>query len=197
MAHALSGDRALDTSLLRTLGRTWWLVLLRGIAGIAFGVMALAWPKLTLFVLVAFWGAYALMDSVIALVAGFRTRDGGRPMWTMILVGLLGIGAGVLTFLWPGMTALALLMFIAAWAVAMGVFQIAAAIRLRKEIENEWFLGLSGLLSVIFGILMFLNPGAGALTVVWLIAVFSIAFGVLMVLLAFRLKPHAGAAAPA
>ena len=197
MAHALSGDRALDTSLLRTLGRTWWLVLLRGIAGIAFGVMALAWPKLTLFVLVAFWGAYALMDSVIALVAGFRTRDGGRPMWTMILVGLLGIAAGVLTFLWPGMTALALLMFIAAWAVAMGVFQIAAAIRLRKEIENEWFLGLSGLLSVIFGILMFLNPGAGALTVVWLIAVFSIAFGVLMVLLAFRLKPHAGAAAPA
>jgi uncharacterized membrane protein HdeD (DUF308 family) len=187
----------LDTTLLRTLGRTWWLVLLRGIAALAFGIMALAWPKLTLFVLVAFWGAYALMDGVIALVAGVRTRDGGKPMWAMILVGLLGIGAGVLTFLWPGMTALALLMFIAAWAVAMGVFQIAAAIRLRKEIENEWFLGLSGLLSVIFGVLMFLNPGAGALTVVWLIAVFSIAFGILLVLLAFKLKPHAAATAPA
>lgn len=185
----------MDAILLRTLGRTWWLILLRGILAIAFGVMAYLWPKLTLIVLVAFWGAYALFDGVVALVAGWRARGaGGRPMWTLIVVGLLGIAAGVVTFLWPGMTALALLMFIAAWAIAIGVFQIIAAIRLRKEIENEWWLGLSGALSVLFGVAMIASPGAGALALIWLIAAFSIVFGVMLVLLAFRLKRHAAPA---
>jgi uncharacterized membrane protein HdeD (DUF308 family) len=186
----------MDTTLLKSIGRSWWLVLLRGIASIVFGVLAYIWPGLTLVVLVAFWGAYALVDGVFALVAGIRMRDsgGGKPMWAMILVGILGIAAGIVTFLWPGVIALALLTFIAAWAIVMGVFQVIAAIRLRKEIENEWWLGLSGVLAVVFGVLLLANPGAGALALIWVIAAFELVFGILLVMLAFRLKRHADAA---
>jgi uncharacterized membrane protein HdeD (DUF308 family) len=119
-------------------------------------------------------------------------HEEGKPMGSLIVVGILGIAAGVVTFLWPGMTALVLLLFIASWAVLMGVFEIAAAVRLRKHIENEWLLGLSGVVSIIFGVLMFLQPGAGALAVVWLIGSFAIFFGILLIALGFRLKGLAG-----
>jgi uncharacterized membrane protein HdeD (DUF308 family) len=105
---------------------------------------------------------------------------------------LLGIAAGIFTLLWPGMTALILLLFIAAWALVMGIFQVIAAIRLRKEIENEWLLGLSGVISMIFGVLMFLQPGAGALAVIWIIGAYAIFFGVLLIVLGLRLRRHAG-----
>ena len=113
-------------------------------------------------------------------------------MWALIVVGILGLAAGVVTFLWPGMTALVLLMFIASWAVLMGIFEIAAAIRLRKHIENEWLLALSGVVSIAFGVLMFLQPGPGALAVVWLIGSFSLLFGILLIVLGFKLKGLAG-----
>jgi uncharacterized membrane protein HdeD (DUF308 family) len=187
----------MNVTLLQSLGRAWWLVLLRGLAAIAFGILALAWPGVTLVTLVLFWGAWALVDGVTALVAGWRAKDSGKPMWQIVLVGLVGIAAGVLTFVMPGVTAIALLIMIAVWAIVSGIFQIVAAIRLRKEIANEWMLILSGALSVVFGALMIYNPGAGALAVLWLIAYFAIAFGVLLVILAFRLKKHAGAHAPA
>jgi len=188
----------MNVTLLHTLGRAWWLVLLRGIAAILFGILALAWPGITLVTLVLLWGAWALIDGVTALVAGWRAKDGEKPMWQIVLVGLVGIAAGVLTFVMPGVTAIALLIMIAVWAIVSGVFEIVAAIRLRKEIANEWMLILSGALSVVFGALMILNPGAGALAVLWLIGSFAIAFGVLLVILAFRLKKHATAhAAPA
>jgi uncharacterized membrane protein HdeD (DUF308 family) len=115
-------------------------------------------------------------------------HDQGKPMGALIIVGILGIAAGIVAFFWPGMTALALLLFIAAWAVLMGIFEIAAAIRLRKHIENEWLLALSGVVSIVFGVLMFLQPGAGALAVVWLIGSFAIFFGILLIVLGFRLK---------
>jgi uncharacterized membrane protein HdeD (DUF308 family) len=183
----------MNVTLLHTLGRAWWLVLLRGIAAILFGILALAWPGITLVTLVLLWGAWALIDGVTALVAGWRAKDGEKPMWQIVLVGLVGIAAGVLTFVMPGVTAIALLIMIAVWAIVSGVFEIVAAIRLRKEIANEWMLILSGALSVVFGALMILNPGAGALAVLWLIGSFAIAFGVLLVILAFRLKKHATA----
>jgi len=110
---------------------------------------------------------------------------------------VVGIAAGIFTFVQPGVTAIALLMLIAVWAIVHGVFEISAAIRLRKEIQNEWLLILSGLLSVAFGALMILNPGAGALAVLWILGAFSVAYGVLLVVLAFKLKKHAGAATPA
>ena len=195
-ARHARGGIAMDVQLLQTLGRNWWLVLLRGIAAIVFGLLAWAWPGVTLVTLVLFWGAYALVDGVAALIGGWKTKDGGKPMWTVVLVGLVGIAAGIFTFLQPGVTAIALLILIAVWAIVQGVLEISAAIRLRKEIQNEWLLILSGLLSVAFGVLMILNPGAGAIAVLWLIGAFAVAYGVLLVILSFKLKKH-GAVRPA
>ena len=180
-----------EEGLLTQFGRAWWLLALRGVAAVVFGVLAFIWPGVTILALVILWGAYALADGILALIAAFRVREGGKPMWALLLIGVLGVAAGIVTFLWPGITALALLMLIAAWAFVMGIFQIIAAIRLRKEIAHEWLLGLSGVLSVIFGVLMVLSPGAGALAVLWVIAAYSIVFGALLIFLGFRLKEHA------
>jgi len=172
----------------------WGSVVLRGVAAVLFGVLAFAWPGITLAALVIVWGAYALADGVLALIAAYRVRDQGKPFWSLLIVGLLGIAAGIVTLIWPGMTALVLLLFIAAWAVVMGIFQIIAAIRLRKEIQGEWLLGLSGVLSVLFGIVMFVQPGAGALALIWAIAGFAIVFGVLLIWLGLKLKQRMGPA---
>ena len=180
-----------EEGLLTQFGRAWWLVALRGVAAVVFGVLAFIWPGVTILALVILWGAYALADGILALISAFHVRERGKPMWALLLIGVLGVAAGIVTFLWPGITALALLMLIAAWAFVMGIFQIIAAIRLRKEIEHEWLLGLSGVLSVIFGVLMVLSPGAGALAVLWVIASYSIVFGALLIFLGFRLKGHA------
>lgn len=174
--------------VLDQLSKNWGWIALRGAAAVMFGVLAIAWPGVTLVVLAIFFGAYALTDGVCALIAAYRRREGRRPVWPLVVVGLLGVGAGIVTFLWPEMTALALLMFIAWWALFVGVFQIAAAIRLRKEIDNEWMLGLSGAVSVLFGILMITSPGAGAVAVAWMIGSYSMVFGVLLIALSLRLK---------
>jgi uncharacterized membrane protein HdeD (DUF308 family) len=174
--------------MLDHLRKNWGWIALRGAAAVLFGFLAFAWPGITLVILTLFFGAYAFTDGIFALVAAYRRREGRKAVWPLVLVGVLGVAAGVATFLWPEMTALALLMFIAVWALLIGIFQIVAAIRLRKEIENEWFLGASGALSVLFGLLMIASPGAGALAVVWVIAAYSIAFGVLLITLGFRLK---------
>lgn len=170
------------------LARNWGWIVLRGVTAVMFGLLAVARPDLTLAALVIMWGAYAIVDGILAVVAGLRIRDRGRPLWSLFVVGLLGIAAGVLTFIWPGLTALALLMVIASWAVGVGVFQIVAAIRLRKVIEGEWALALSGLLSVAFGVLMMVRPDAGALAVVWMIAANAITLGVLLCMLGFGLR---------
>ena len=177
-----------DNEMWGHLSRNWGWIVVRGVAAVIFGVLALLLPGITLAALVLVWGAYALADGILALIAAFRIRDRGKPFWALLIVGILGVGAGILTFLWPGMTALVLLAFIAAWSLVMGVFQIIAAIRLRKTIEHEWLLGLSGLLSVIFGLLMLISPGAGALAVLWVIGAYAIVFGVLLIALGLRLK---------
>jgi len=174
--------------LLDQLSRNWGWIALRGVAAVIFGVLAFAWPGVTLVVLALFFGAYALIDGIFALVAAYRGREGSTPVWPLVLIGLLGVAAGIATFLWPELTALALLMFIAAWALLIGIAQIAAAIRLRKEIDNEWMLGASGALSVLFGALMIASPGAGAVAVAWIIGAYAIAFGVMLIALGFRLK---------
>ena len=176
--------------LLHALAKNWWLLLLRGIAAVLFGVLALGWPGLTLLTLILLYGTFALVDGVVAIIAAVT---GGAPAarWWLAIVGLLGIGVGALTFIWPGMTALILLFFIGGWALATGVFQIVGAIRLRKEIENEWLLILSGVISVLFGLGVLLYPGAGALALIWVIGAYAIIAGVLYIALAFRLKKHA------
>ena len=176
---------------LRELAEIWWLLLLRGIAAIAFGALAFVWPGITLLALTLMWGFYAIADGVVALWAAIASKGGEiAPRWWLAVVGIAGIFAGALTFVWPGMTALVLLMFIASWAIVIGVLQIWGAIRLRKEIEGEWLLALSGLLSVAFGVIMFAQPGAGALAVVWLIGSFAILAGCVYIALAFQLKKH-------
>ena len=127
----------MDVTMLQALGRTWWLVLLRGLSAIVFGILAWTWPGVTLITLVLFWGAYALVDGVAALIAGWQAKDSGKPMWQVVLVGVIGIAAGIFTFVQPGVTAVALLILIAAWAIVHGIFEIAAAIRLRKEIQER------------------------------------------------------------
>ena len=178
----------METEFVEYLEKNWGWIALRGVAGVLFGVATIAMPGITLAVLVMLWGAYAAVDGVLATVAAFRVRDRGRPLWSLLMSGLLGIVAGVLTFRWPGVTALALLMTMAAWAFVIGVFQIVTAIRLRKVIEGEWALGISGVLSVIFGALMVISPGAGALAVLGIIAAYAVTFGGLLIVLGFRLK---------
>src|SRR6266699_352769 len=180
--------------MLHALAKCWWLLLLRGIAAIVFGVLAFVWPGLTLVTLVLFYGAFALVDGVIALVAAFTGGAKPVPTWWLVVVGLLGIAAGIVTFLWPGITALLLIIFIGAWSLVHGVFEIIGAIQLRNEIDNEWMLILGGLLSVVFGVLVLLAPGAGALGLIWAIASYSIVFGILFVALALRLRKHSHAA---
>lgn len=177
-----------DNPLWQALGQHWKWIALRGVAAVIFGLVAIAWPAIALAVLVLVWGAYAFVDGVFTLLAAARMRESGRPIWPLVLVGLLGVIAGLVAFFWPALTALGLLMLIAAWALVTGVLQIIAAIRLRKALANEWWLGLSGALSVLFGVLMIANPGAGAVAVAWVIGAYAVFFGVMLVLLALRLR---------
>ena len=178
-------------ALLHELADNWWLVLIRGIAAIAFGILAFFWPGIALLTLVYLWGIYAIIDGVLALGAAIAGMGGEIvPRWWLVLVGIAGILAGVLAFVWPDITAQVLLAFIAAWAIMIGVLQIVGAIQLRKEIEGEWLLGLSGLLSILFGIALVAQPSAGALALVWMIASFAIVVGCLYIVLAFRLKQY-------
>ena len=174
--------------MLRTLAQNWWAIVLRGVCAVLFGVGAFAWPGITLAVLVLLYGAYALVEGVLAVAGALVGRQGGPFPWGVFLAGLAGVAVGVVTFLYPGLTGLALLYLIAAWAIVRGIFEIIAAFHLRKEIDNEWLLGLSGLLSLALGVVLMAAPGAGALAVLWWIGGFAIVFGVLTIMLGFRLK---------
>ena len=171
------------------LAQSWWLVLLRGIAAILFGILAFIWPGLTLLTLTFLWGAFALADGALSLWAGISGKGGAiAPRSWLAVVGIACIIAGLLAFFWPGTTALVLLMFIAIWSIVIGVLEIWGAIQLRKEIEGEWWLILGGLVSIAFGVLLLVRPGAGALALVWTIAWFSMFMGVIFIGLSFRLK---------
>jgi uncharacterized membrane protein HdeD (DUF308 family) len=178
------------------LSREWWLLALRGLIGIAFGVVAFLWTGITLLALVALFGAYMFVDGVFALVQAFRFRH-ERERWPMLLLeAVLGIAIGVLTFFWPGITALAWLYTIAAWAILTGVLEIVTAVRLRKVIQGEFFIALTGVLSIVLGVAMAALPLAGLVAWVWLIGSYSIVFGVLMVAAAVRLRSAGSTATP-
>ena len=188
---------AKECTLCRDFCRNWVWVLLRGVLAIVFGILAFRHPVVAGLSLTLLWGAYALAEGVVGLVTAFRVRKLGRPIWPMVLMALLGIVAGVMTFVAPRMTAIALLLLIAAWSIVTGGLLIVTAIRLRDEIEGEWFLGLAGLLSVLFGLAMCAFPGSGALAIVWMIASYAIAFGVLLILFAFKIRSFGRAVAAA
>lgn len=173
------------------LARNWWALALRGVCAVIFGLLAFIWPQLTLEVLILFYGVFVLIDGVLAIIAAVSKREGsGLPWWALLIEGLLGVAASVATFVWPGITALVLLYLIAAWAIVTGVFEIIAAVRLRKEIEGELWLALSGVLSILFGVLLIARPGAGALAVIWLIGAYALLFGAFLIALAFRLRGY-------
>jgi len=174
--------------MLHALAKNWWVILLNGLCAIAFGVLAIAWPGLTLLALIIMFGVYCLADGITAIIASFAKNEKGAPWWQMLLIGVVSIGAGICAFAWPGLTALTLVMIIAAWSIARGIFEIIAAIELRKVIDNEWLLILAGVVSIIFGIVLFARPGPGALALVWVIGFFAIARGVLLVMLSLRLR---------
>jgi uncharacterized membrane protein HdeD (DUF308 family) len=174
--------------MLDHLARNWWALALRGLVAILFGVLALLWPGLTLLALVFLFGAYVLVDGIVALLSALRAAQRHRRWGMLLLEGLAGIVAGILTFVWPGITTIVLLYLIAAWAVVTGILEVVTAIALREELRGEWLLGLSGVASVVFGILLFAQPGAGAVALVWLIGWYAIIFGILLLAVAFRLR---------
>lgn len=186
--RAYDRDRPVEALDVDTLARNWWVVLLRGVAGILFGIATFFAPAISLAVLVLLFGAYALVDGVLAVISAVRNRATNEHWWVLLIEGVVGIITGIVTFAWPGITALALLYVIAAWALVTGALEIAAAVRLRKVIDHEWLLVLSGIASIIFGVLLALFPGAGALALVLWIGAYAIVFGALLVALGFRLR---------
>ncbi len=165
----------------------WWSWVLRGIALILFGGLTVIWPQITLAVLIALFGAFMLVDGIFALISWLFHR--GEEMWGLHLVGgLLSIGVGIATFAWPGLTALVLLYLIAAWAVLIGILITIGGIRLPSGTNNKWLLVISGLVSIIFGIMLFVWPAAGALAIIWLIGAYAILFGCLLVALGFKIR---------
>ena len=161
--------------MLNLITRDWWVFAVRGIAAILFGVLAFAQPGITLAALVILFGAYAFVDGVALLIALARGDAGARRhAWSVGIMGVLGIVASIVTIVSPGITALSLLYLVAFWAIAMGVFQTVAAIALRREIEGEFWMGLGGVLSVVFGVLLVVSPGTGLITLVWLLGFWAI-----------------------
>jgi len=170
------------------LSLNWSALAVRGVIAIAFGIIAFLLPGLTLGALILLFAAYAIVDGVSHVITGIRQRSGDGPDGLMILGGIVGIAVGVIAVILPGVTALFLLALIGAWAIVTGAAEIVAAYRLRKAISGEWLLVLQGILSIAFGVYVWLFPGAGALAVVWLIAAFAIASGVILLMLAFRMR---------
>ena len=174
--------------MLSAMQRNWWVLALRGLFSIIFGILVIVWPGIALETLLLLVAAYFLVDGVVEIVTSIQQRA-TNPQWLWgVLEGVVSVLAGIGAFLFPGITALILLYLIAIYAIMTGILQLIAAWQLRKEIEGEIWLGLSGLLSVIAGILLILFPGTGALAVLGIIAAYSILFGVFLIILGFRLR---------
>ena len=166
----------------------WWAIMLRGLLGILLGIVAFFMPVATLLAIVYLFGAYAFFDGIFNLIAAWRQTNRQKPWWALLLSGIAGIGAAAISFVWPGITALALVYVVSAWALITGGLEIAAAVKLRKEIEGEWLLALSGLLSIVLGFLLAFFPDAGAIGLVWYLGAYAVVFGILMIALSWRLR---------
>ena len=182
--------------MIHELARNWGFIALRGALAVVFGVIAFFEPASAFAALVLLFGAYAFVDGVFALIALFRGAGKDR-FWVLVLEAVVGIGIGILTIAQPAATALALLYYVGIWAILTGIFELVAAIRLRKEITGEFWLGLAGVLSIAFGVLLFAIPGPAALALTVWIGAYAVIFGVMLLLLAFRLRRFAGGHRPA
>jgi uncharacterized membrane protein HdeD (DUF308 family) len=175
-------------SSMNVVARNWWALLLRGVLGMAFGAFAMAMPAAAFAVIVLGFGAYALVDGLFNIVAALRDARGERGWWALLLSGVAGVLAGMVTFAAPALASLVLLYLIAGWAMLTGVLEITTAIRLRKQITGEWLMALSGALSIAFGVLIMVAPLAGALAVVLLIGGYAFISGVVLLGLGLRLR---------
>ncbi len=178
----------MEKSILSTMRSNWWMVLIRGIAAVIFGLVALFLPGLTAYSLLLTFGIFAVVDGVFAIITGFHRKSEDDRWWAWLVEGLLSIIIGLMALFWPAATAIAIVIWIAAWAIVAGIMRIIAAIRLRREIEGEWALGLSGLLLALWGALMAYMPVSGILSLTWLMGVFAIMIGIVLIVLSFRLK---------
>ncbi len=168
--------------------RYWWVLALRGLAAVLFGLIALIFPGIALLALVYIFAAYALIDGITAVFVSLQER-GIASHWVALLVeGIVSVIIGVIAFVWPGITALVLLYLVATWAIITGIMEISAAFMRRIPVAQEWALGLAGVLSIIFGIILFVRPGAGLLTILWLVGIYAIVFGVLLIVRAFQFR---------
>jgi uncharacterized membrane protein HdeD (DUF308 family) len=170
------------------LSNNWWALALRGVFAILFALFAFVWPGITLGVLVVLFGAYAFLDGVFAIVAAARAVRGHKRWGALLLEGIAGILAGLCAWLIPGLTLAFLIFLVAAWAIITGIFEIVAAIRLRRHVQGEWLLIVMGIISIVFGVLLYIAPIPGAIVIVWWLAAYALIFGVLLLFLAFRLR---------
>jgi uncharacterized membrane protein HdeD (DUF308 family) len=178
----------IERHLATLLSRSWWVLLVRGLIAIGIGIVAWFRPGLSLAALVLLFGAYMLADGILGVWTAITGRKDHEDWGLVLLWGLIGVGVGLLTLVAPALTAIALLFYVAAWAIATGVLEIVAAIRLRKEMRGEWLLILGGLASVALGVLLMARPGAGVITLVWLIGSYAVIFGLLLVILSFNVR---------
>jgi uncharacterized membrane protein HdeD (DUF308 family) len=179
----MAGATTFSDVLTHAFAAYWWVLVVRGVASMAIGLVALAWPGVTLASLIVLYGAYCLADSVIAFTGGARNRA-----WYPVFAGVCSLGAGLLAFAYPGLTAAALVFLIAGWAVVRGVLEIVMAIDLRRILDHELLLAAAGALSILFGVYLFLFPVAGALAVVWMLGLYALIFGALLTIAGFRIR---------
>ena len=176
--------------MLRMYGKYWWTFLIRGVFASLFGLAAILSPNITLEVLALFLALFLIGDGILSALASMQGRKLGPRWGFLMLEGIAGITIGMLTFLWPEVTVLAIVLLIAFWAMITGVFELLAAIKLRDEIEGEWLLGIGGILSILFSVVLFINPGLGAVTIIWLIGFYAFVFGISLIFLGIRLRKH-------
>lgn len=170
------------------LARNWWTLAVRGAIAILFGVVVFIWPGLTLTLLMTLFAVFACVGGIFLILAALKDRREYERWWILLLEGFVGIATGIVIFVWPEFIALLLIYVIAAWAMITGVFEIVVAVQLRREIHNEWLLAIAGVASVLFGLLLTIWPVAGALAILWVLAAYAVIFGILLVVLAFRLR---------
>lgn len=166
----------------------WWAFLLRGVFAVLFGIFALIWPLATIAALVLLFGAFVFIDGLLTVYHSFQLRKTEERWWVLLLEGLAGIGIGLITFFYPQVTAALLVILVAVWAVATGIFELVAAIRLRKEIKGEWLLGLAGVMSIVLGIFFIAMPLAGSIVIAYWIGAYALIFGITLIALGFRMR---------
>lgn len=176
--------------MLNLYGKYWWSFFIRGIIAVLFGLAALVLPGITLEILAILLAAFLVADGLLLLIVSFRSKASGPQWWLLLLEGLAGIVIGVPAFAWPGLTVLAVILIVGFWALLTGILEIAAAIKLRHEVRDEWMLGLGGIISVLFGIILFVNPGLGAVVLALLIGAYALIFGLSLIFLGLKLRRH-------